>query len=83
MEVIFELIVRGIIVNFFGMNTRYHFFKLIGREKSKAYLSGELEKEDSVNQFSQSLLTMLVGLISFISFSFFAVYILYQLGVDF
>ena len=76
MDLIFELFIRNLIVHFFGLYTRYYFFKLIGKPKTKKYLKGEFKKVDNVNSLSQGILNGIVGIISFsvIGFTFVCVY---------
>ncbi len=80
MEVLFDLIVRGFIIRFFGINTRYLFFKLIGKNIDKESLSGD-KTNDNYNNLSQGLINFLVGIISFSFISFIIVYVMYIIGV--
>jgi len=45
-EFLIEIIIRGLIIRFFGINTRYLYFKIIGKNVSKAELS-TLESKDT------------------------------------
>ena len=83
MDIIFEIFITNIIVHFFGRNTRYYFFKLIGRPKTMKYLKGEFKKKDEYNSFSQGLLNGIVGLISFGAFSILFVYLSYTISDTF
>jgi len=79
MSILFEIFITNIIVHFFGRNTRYYFFKLIGRPKTMKYLKGEFKKRDEYNSLSQNLLNGIVGLISFCAFAIIFVYLKYTL----
>jgi hypothetical protein len=76
-ELLFEIIFRGLIVNVIGLYTRYFFFKIIGIEKSIEYLSGEKKNNDHQN-FSQNVLNGIVGLIVFCSLSVFMAWLVYS-----
>ncbi len=80
MEVLFDLIVRGFIIRFFGINTRYLFFKLIGKSIDKESLSGD-KANDNYNNFSQGLINFVVGIVSFSFISFIIVYLMYLIGI--
>lgn len=76
MEILFELVIRGLIADFFGRYTRYYFFKLIGKEKPLAYFSAEKTK-DNYKIISQHLSNVVVGTSVFILLSFLTVYVVY------
>ncbi|MCX7552108.1 hypothetical protein [Xanthomarina sp. F2636L] len=65
MEIIVELIFRGLIVNVLGVYTRYYFFKLIGQTKSIEYLLGEKNRKDSSDIISQHFFNVFIGLMTF------------------
>ena len=72
MEFLLEVFFAGLIINFLGLNTRYYFFKLIGKEKEKDYLSGDKIKYDSTDSITQPVFNVIIG---------FAVFALISIGV--
>ena len=79
MNLIIELLFRGLIVDFFGRRTRYIFFKITGNYKSLEYLSGKQRKQDSYAKLEQHMINVLVGLIVFIGVSFLVAYMIFGL----
>lgn len=77
MEIIIELIFRGLIVNVLGVYTRYYFFKLIRKGKSIEYLLGEKYQKDSSDIISQHFFNIFIGLITFALISFFIAYLVW------
>lgn len=77
MEIIYELLVEALIVQFFGKRIRYLFFKLIRKPKTINYLEGKPRKMDSSDTVSQHLWNVIVGLMSFTLISIVAAYIVY------
>jgi hypothetical protein len=77
LELLVEIIFRGLIVNIIGLYTRYYFFKIIGIEKNMKYLRGEKKNNDYKN-FSQNVLNGIVGLIVFCSLSVFMAWLVYS-----
>ena len=77
MDLIFELFVRGLIVNFFGKNSRYLFYKFIGKPKSMEYLTADKTK-DNYQVLSQHTSNVIVGLIIFVGLSFLGAYLVYS-----
>jgi len=65
MEFIIEIIFQRIIIRFFGLYTRYFFFRLIGKKKNIVYLSGDNNKFQE--GLSQDFFNALVGIIVFSS----------------
>lgn len=61
MEVLFEIIVVNILAHFFGVNTRYFFFKIIGKEKSREYLRGNTTNDGS-GAISQYVFNIIIGI---------------------
>lgn len=72
MDLIFELILRSIIVNGLGLYSRYYFFNMIGKTKSISYLKGE--KSRDVDSISQSVFNTVIGLVVLAIISFSMVY---------
>lgn len=62
MDILFELFVKRLIIRFFGLYSRYIFFKIIGKKKTLEYLSGENKKQ--ISNSNQDFLNALVGLVS-------------------
>lgn len=79
MEVILELIIRGFIINFLGVNIRYQFFRLFRSDVKKENF--EDNQADIGNCFAQGFYNFFVGIISFIVLSFGIVYVLYVLNL--
>jgi len=77
MNIIIEIIFRGLIINCFGLYTRFYFFKLTGTPKSKKYLSGD-NKSDMFNNVSQHVLNIIIGFIVFAIVSYLIVYLIYS-----
>lgn len=77
MELIVELFVRRLIVDFFGKNSRYLFYKIIGKSKSMEYLAANKTK-DNYQVLSQHLSNTIVGLIIFVGLSFLGAYLVYS-----
>jgi uncharacterized membrane protein len=77
MEILVELFFRGLIVDFFGLYSRFYFFKLIGKKRTLTYLKGEEKKTDSTDTISQHVFNVVIGLITFISLSFFVAYLVW------
>ncbi|SHJ85217.1 hypothetical protein SAMN04487911_1458 [Arenibacter nanhaiticus] len=77
MDLMVELFFRGLIVNFFGRNARYLFYKIIGKPKSIEYLTADKTK-DNYEALSQHILNVIVGLIVFIGLSFLGAYLVYS-----
>jgi hypothetical protein len=63
MDIIIEIFLRGIIANFFGLYTRYYFFKLIGKPKSIKYLQGRESKD--VDTISHHVINVCLGIVVF------------------
>lgn len=61
MEHVFEMLLRGVVVQYLGVYTRYIFFRLIGKKKSVAYLSGNT-KSSNLSGGSQDLFNVIVGI---------------------
>jgi len=76
MDFFLEIIIGGIVANFFGLYTRYFFFKLIGRKKTIKYLSGEIKDEQT--SASQKFFNVITGMASF---SLLVIGIVYLLGI--
>ncbi len=70
MGVIFEFFLVQFISNTVGVYSRYLFYKIIGKKKSKEYLLGKLENENNDNRASQVLANFIVGFFVFFSFFF-------------
>lgn len=81
MEVFFEFILVQFIRNTVGLYSRYLFYKIIRKEKSKEYLLGKLENESNDNRASQVLANAVVGFIVFLLFFFGFMKLLDILGV--
>ena len=77
MDLIFELFVRRLIVNFFGKNTRFLFYKILGKPKSMEYLTAD-ETTDNYQVISQHLSNAIVGLIICIGLSFLGAYLVFR-----
>ncbi|MBD0833799.1 hypothetical protein G3567_13115 [Psychroflexus sp. YR1-1] len=77
MEIIVELIFRGLIVNVLGVYTRYYFFSLIGQKKSIEYLLGEKNRKDSSDIVSQHFFNVFIGLITLAIISFAIAYLVW------
>jgi hypothetical protein len=79
MELLFEIIIGGLIVNFFGVNTRYYFFRIFNKNvKKKDFENGQ---EDIGASFSQGFYNFFVGLIVFCALSTGIAYIAYKLNL--
>ena len=79
METLFELIIRGVIINFLGVNIRYYFFKFFKKDIKKDDFFNN--QEDIDHSFSQGFYNFFVGIISFFILSFGIAYILYVFGL--
>jgi hypothetical protein len=77
MDLIVELFFRGLIVDLLGKNTRYLFYKIIGKPKSMKYLTSG-KKTDHYEMISQHMSNVMVGLIIFIGISILLVYLIYS-----
>lgn len=77
MELFTELILRNILANFVGLNTRYWVFKFLRIKKSKEYLSGE-DNNDKTNSISQGFLNGIVGVIVIVLISFLVAWLVYS-----
>jgi len=77
MDIIFELIIKNLIVNFFGLYSRYYFFKLIGNSKDIKYLSGDKTKYDSNDIVQQPIYNVIIGLVVFAGISILIAYLVY------
>ena len=77
MDFLIEAFIGSLIINFLGLNTRYYFFKLIGQEKEKDYLSGEKTMYDSTDKISQSIFNLIVGLVVLALISFTMAYLVF------
>ena len=64
-EFFIEIIFRGLIVHFFGLYSRYYFFKLIGKTKPIEYLYGEKQIYDSTDKIQQPFFNTVIGLLVF------------------
>lgn len=62
MNLIFELFLRGLIVDFLGRYTRYYFFKAIGKPKTMDYLTAGKSK-DHYFIISQHMSNVIIGLL--------------------
>lgn len=60
MEILFEIIIRSIIINFLGVNTRYYFFKMLGKNYKKDDFIKH--KDDIIYAFSQEFYNFIVGI---------------------
>lgn len=81
MNILLELVFRGIIVRFLGINTRYLFFKILGNEKSKKELSGDTKGE--IEQiFNQGFINAIVGLAMLCLIFFIGGYLLFKICPD-
>lgn len=61
MEIILEILIGNIVVNYIGLRTRYLFWKLFGRDYTLQNLSGNKKRIEQ--SFTQNLLNGIVGLI--------------------
>lgn len=77
MDLIIELIFRGLIVNVLGLYSRFYFFKLIGKEKQIDYLLGEKNKNNNTESISQHAFNIIIGLIVFAIISFAIAYLVW------
>lgn len=77
MDFIIEIILRGFIANTLGLYTRYFFFKIIGKNKTIKYLSGE--RKDAMTNVSQNMANTVVGLIVFVPLGIGIAYIFYSI----
>jgi hypothetical protein len=77
MDFLVEVIFANLIINFLGLNTRYYFFKLIGQEKERDYLSGEKTNYDSTDKISQHVFNIIIGLIVLALISFTVAYLVF------
>ena len=59
MNNLLRIVLGAIIADFLGINTRYLFFKIIGKEKTKEHLRGDDIKDDSL--ISQHVFNIIVG----------------------
>jgi len=75
LEFFVEIIFRGLIVHFFGLYTRYYFFKFIGKNKPLKYLSGEKQVYDSTDLIQQPIFNAVIGIIVFSCLGFLFVYL--------
>lgn len=78
MEIIVELIFRGLIVNLLGVYTRYYVFKFIGQEKSIDYLLGTKNRKDNSDNMSQNFFNASIGLITFVLISTSIAYLVFR-----
>ncbi len=62
MDLLLELIFRGLIVDFLGRYTRFFFFKAIGKPKTMEYLTAEKTK-DNHKVISQHISNVIIGLL--------------------
>jgi hypothetical protein len=62
MNFFIEIILGRIIIRFFGLYTRYFFFKVVGKSKDLKYLSGN--RPSKRNSLSQDFFNALVGMIT-------------------
>ena len=69
MNLVFELFLRGLIVDFLGRYTRFLFFKAIGKPKTMEYLTASKSK-DNYFLVSQHMSNVIVGLLVFCGLSF-------------
>jgi len=76
---IFEILIKGVIINFFGVNTRYYFFKFFNKDLKKKDF--ENSQEDIGGTFSQGFYNFFVGMIVGGIFFFSIAYIMYKLGI--
>lgn len=76
---IFEILIKGIIINFFGANTRYYFFKFFNKDLKKKDF--ESNQEDIGGAFSQGFYNFFVGIIVSGIFFFSIAYIMYKLEI--
>ncbi|WP_379968029.1 hypothetical protein [Epilithonimonas sp. UC225_85] len=79
MEALFEIIIRGLIINFLGVNTRYYFFKIFNKDLQKKDL--ENNKSDVLDSFGQGFYNFFVGLSVFSILSIGIAYLFYQMGM--
>lgn len=77
-EFFLDIILKGLIVQFFGLYPRYYFFKLIGKEKDIKYLSGEKKLHDSTDKIQQPIFNAVIGLIIFALVVYLIAYIVYS-----
>lgn len=81
MNLIVELFLRGLIVNFLGERTRFYFFKIFGKEKSLDYLSGTKKKQGDYSRFEQHIINVIVGLTTFCIIFFLLAYMMFHLDI--
>lgn len=74
MDLLIDLFLRRLFLNFFGKHARFLFFKAIGKPKTMAYLTAETSKDDYFF-ISQHMSNTLVGLLVIIGLSFGIAYI--------
>jgi hypothetical protein len=60
MEMLFEIFIRGLIIGFLGVNTRYYFFKIFNKNVKKKDF--ETDQEDIGASFSQGFYNFVIGL---------------------
>lgn len=62
MELLIELVFRGLIINFLGINARYFFFRLIGKKINRSDLKskGDENQDDWYQDFLNGLAGLLV-----------------------
>jgi hypothetical protein len=64
MEILFEIFIRGLIINFLGVNTRYFFFRIFNKNVKKKDF--ENDQEDVGGSFSQGFYNFFIGFFVFL-----------------
>ncbi|SHF03983.1 hypothetical protein SAMN03080594_102411 [Arenibacter palladensis] len=77
MDLIVELFIRRLIVDLLGKNSRFIFYKIIGKPKSMKYLAAD-RTTDNYQMISQHMSNVLVGMIVFIGLSFCVAYLVFK-----
>lgn len=63
MELLFDLFIRRLVIRMFGINARYFFFKMIGKQKTYDELSGVSTK----SEIQQDVINAITGIAVFCS----------------
>jgi hypothetical protein len=74
-----EAILGGFIINFLGVNARYHFLKIFNKNLKKEDLKND--QEDIGASFSQGFYNFFIGLLVFCIVSIGLMYIAYRLNL--
>ncbi|SEW40274.1 hypothetical protein SAMN05421841_2687 [Chryseobacterium wanjuense] len=75
MEILFEIFIRGLVIGFLGVNTRYYFFRIFNKNVKKKDF--ETDQEDIGASFSQGFYNFFIGLFVFSILAYGIVSILY------